>query len=146
MKGCSMRIAIGADHRGFYLKEFLKEKLSEIVWEDVGCFSTETCDYPLFARLVVQAVREKRVDYGIVLCGTGIGMSIAANRYSGVYAGLVWHEDVARRAKEEDNVNVLVLPSDYLAPDQAMACVQSWINAGFKEGHYRERLKQIDSD
>lgn len=139
-----MRIAIGADHRGFQLKEFLKNELPKIIWMDVGCFSEKTCDYPEFAHVVVQALKEKKVDYGVLLCGTGIGMSIAANRHQGIYAGLVWQEDVAQRAKEEDHVNILVLPADYVAPGDAVRCIQRWMNATPKEGRYTERLSQID--
>ena len=95
-----MKIVIGSDHRGFRHKDFIKKNVSlpgrQLSWIDVGCSSEDSCDYPIFAHLVVKALQEKEADLGVLLCGTGVGMSIAANRFHGIYAGLAWNEEVAK--------------------------------------------------
>jgi ribose 5-phosphate isomerase B len=139
-----MRIAIGTDHRGFMQKEHITQVLATINWLDVGCFSTVRCDYPPFAQAVVHALLTKTVDLGVLLCGSGIGMSIAANRFSGIYAGLAWNAEVARMAREDDNVNILVLPSDVIDNEKAVISITAWLQATFKGGRYQERLEMID--
>jgi ribose 5-phosphate isomerase B len=81
---------------------------------------------------------------GILLCGTGVGMAITANRFPGVYAGLVWNEEIARLAKEDDKVNILVLPADFVSLDQLVAMVKAWQTAQFNEGRYAKRIAMID--
>ncbi len=142
-----MKIAIGSDHRGFLMKKsFLEHTFSDLAfeWQDVGAFSQERSDYPVFTRPLVNLVQADEVAGGLLLCGSGIGMLIAANRCSGIYAGIAWQPEVARRAKEDDNINVLVLPADYITLEAAYACVYAWLTARFKEGRYRERLILID--
>ncbi len=145
----NVRLAIGTDHRGFALKEFLKTRTSiagkTIEWHDVGCFSTERTDYPIYAFAVAEAVLNKKVDYGVVLCSNGVGVTIAANRCKGIYAGLAWDPTVARSAKEDDNINVLALPSDYMIDDKAVACIEQWLTANFKHDRYEERLAMLDA-
>lgn len=144
-------LAIGVDHRGFELKEYLLAHRQvgeiDISWRDVGCSSAEECDYPPFAQEVARLVKSKEVDAGILSCGTGIGMAVAANRFAGIYAGLVWNPDVARRAKEEDNVNILVIPADYVADFEALSCLEAWLKATFKKevARYQRRLNLIDA-
>lgn len=139
-----MKIVIGTDHKGFLAKEFLKQQLSDIEWLDVGTFDEERTDYPIFAKKVAQAILDGQAQQGVLLCGTGVGMAIAANRFSGIYAGLVWNEEIARLAKEDDNVNVLVLPADFLSNEQMDAMVRAWLSAQFNEGRYAERIAMID--
>jgi ribose 5-phosphate isomerase B len=115
-----------------------------IEWTDVGCSGPERTDYPPFAFAVADRIRQERVDRGILLCGTGIGVAIAANRCSRVYAGLVWNAEIARKAREDDNINVLVLPADYITQELALACVEQWLDAKFKGGRYQERISMID--
>lgn len=137
-----MNIAIGADHRGFeYKKQLL---LLYPQWIDVGAYDNNRSDFPLFAKIIAQKVQEKEVDAGVLLCGTGIGMNIAANRLKRVYAGIAWNEEIARLAKEHDNVNVLVIPADFISFELTQKIIKSWINASFLEGHYSERLNAID--
>ena len=143
------RIAVGADHRGFALKQQVSKRNTfadaTITWQDVGTDSAERTDYPIFAHRVVNLILKGEVDYGILMCGSGIGESIASNRFSHIYAGLVWNEEVARVAKEHDNVNVLILPADYMTLDTANGCITAWLSATFKEGRYQERLDMIDT-
>lgn len=141
-------IAIGADHRGYAMKEFLKQQSNvdaiAVTWLDVGAVDDERSDYPKFSIRAIAAMREKNADCAILICGSGIGMAITANRYPGIYAGVVWNTDIARLAKEDDNVNVLIFPSDYVNNDQALGMLKAWLNAKFKEGRYQERLDMID--
>lgn len=137
-------IAIGSDHRGFYHKEFIKANMTNVMWVDVGAHDADRSDYPEFAYAATGLILEHHADLAVLLCGTGIGMAIAANRQPFIYAGLVWTETVAQRAKEDDNVNVLVLPSDYVSHEQAVGLIKTWFHATFKGHEYAARLAQID--
>jgi ribose 5-phosphate isomerase B len=142
-------IAIGADHRGYAAKQVLLAQLEldgmTIAWIDYGTNSDERTDYPLYARPVAHAVQHKEVDAGILLCGTGVGMSIVANRYARVYAALVWNTEVAARARQEDNANLLILPADYLSTDQIQSCITAWLSASFNQERYGKRIDMIDT-
>lgn len=141
------RIAIGVDHRGFVLKNaLLKELLDLVTWIDVGTFSPERTDYPVFAQKVVHLIQTGETDCGVLACGSGIGIAIAANRYPHIYAGVVWNEVVARSAKEDDNVNILVLPADCISVDLAASLIRIWLTAEFKGGRYQKRLDMIDKE
>lgn len=141
-----MKIAIGSDHRGFALKMALMKSFndSSVTWVDAGCHSKERCDYPLFAQTVAEQVQNKTVDAGILLCGSGIGMSIAANRFKHVYAALAWNVEIARLSKAHDNANILVLPADFVSEQEAVAMVNAWKAASFLGDRYQERLSLID--
>lgn len=143
------KIAIGTDHRGYDLKQAII-KVEQwgndaIEWIDVGTMTSERTDYPMYADLVVEALAMGEADLGILLCGSGIGMAVAANRFPGIFAGVVWNEDVARMAKEDDNINVLVLPADFIDKDVAFKLIGAWLSARFKGGRYEERLAMIDA-
>jgi ribose 5-phosphate isomerase B len=139
-----MIIAIGADHRGVVQKAVLKEHLSTIEWVDVGCFvDQERCEYPIYARLVAQQIQLGRTKHGILLCGSGVGMAVAANRFEGIYAALVWNAEIARVSKEHDNSNVVVIPSDFLRDSQVIEIVSVWLKSEFLKGKYKERTDMI---
>jgi ribose 5-phosphate isomerase B len=142
-------IAIGADHRGFVGKQALMqcESLPDaraLNWHDVGAYDGERSDYPVFAAQALELLIQKKVAYAVLLCGTGIGMAIAANRYREIYAGVLWDEEMARLAREDDNVNVLVFPADFITPEMMRRCFFAWMMASFKGGRYQERLDMID--
>lgn len=143
-----MKIAIGADHRGFEHKEYIKKYTRinnvSIEWIDVGVYTTERSDYPLYASHVAELVTTSAVGRGILVCGSGIGMAIVANRYNGVYAGVVWNEEVARFAAEHDKVNVLSIPSDFVSEKEAVLVVQTWLTSHFLGGRYQQRIDLID--
>lgn len=143
-----MKIGIGSDHRGYDLKNFLKEhpKIDGTVidWVDYGAFAPDRSDYPLFAHSLVHAMKRHEIEAGILICGFGSGMAMAANRFKGIYAAVVWDPMVARAAREDDNVNVLVLPADLVAPEQALDIIRSWCEANFKGGRYAQRLSMVD--
>lgn len=141
-------VAIGADHRGFVLKNMLQASLTKqdgIAWYDVGACDDARSDYPIFAAAVCKAILEQKASCGVLLCGTGVGMSIAANRFKGIYAGLAWNEEIARLGKQDDNVNVLVIPADYVTPQCAVDMVRAWHAASFLSGRYQHRLDLIDT-
>lgn len=142
-----MNIAVASDHRGFAKKQKLIICLQQREYQviDEGCHSTERCDYPYYAQIVAQKVRDKKIDVGILLCGSGVGMSIAANRFRNVYAALVWNQETARLSKEHDNANILVIPADFVTDVDILVIVQAWLDAQFLKGRYQERLIQIDS-
>lgn len=144
-----IRIAIGSDHRGFEHKAIIQHMVSietkRIEWIDVGCFTAERCDYPPFAKLVVEELQAHKADYGILLCGTGVGVTIAANRFAHIYAALVWNVETAVRSRQEDNANVLTLPADYLTAQECGEIITAWLNAPFLDNRYEKRLEMIDS-
>lgn len=144
-----IRIVIGTDHHGVAIKNFLVTLKTigaqEITWTDVGAHDTTRVDFPLYADKAIALMRENKADLGILLCGSGVGMSIAANRYCGIYAALAWRPEIAIHARQADNANVLVLPADYVSHDQALVIVQAWLSAEFAGGRYSDRLAMLDS-
>jgi ribose 5-phosphate isomerase B len=139
-----MKIGIGADHRGFLLKEFIKQHMPAIEWVDVGTDSQKRTDYPIFADKVVDLMRKHAVDYGILICASGGGMAIAANRHKNIYAVVGWNKEVACQSKQEDNANILVLASDFITHIEVVSVVKEWIAQEFKGGRYAERIAMID--
>lgn len=141
-------IAIGADHRGYRYKMSLITRFEllghTIEWVDVGAYDETRTNYPPFAKAVCEKMEAGEVQYGILICGTGIGMAVVANRYHGIYAGVVWNEQIAKLSKEHDNVNVLVIPSDFVTEDEMHDMVRVWLSASFFEGQYQTRLSMID--
>ena len=143
-----MKMAIGADHGGFELKELLKKQLAErkIEVEDVGAFSKESTDYPDYARAVAERIIAGRADQGLLVCTTGIGMSITANRYAGVRAALCDDPRLAKAARLHNSANVLVLGGSVVSPAQAAAILDAWLATAqdTAERHVR-RVSKMDA-
>ena len=144
-----MKIAIGSDHQGFKLKVGLKEKLEKLNHEvsDFGCFSEESCDYPDYALQVAESVASGDCNRGILICKTGIGMSITANKVPGVLAALVRDEEMAKLASEHNNANIICLNSN-LDQNRIMKIITSWLNTPFGwERHLRRinKIKEIEN-
>jgi ribose 5-phosphate isomerase B len=139
-----MKIAIGADHRGFLQKEFIKQHMRSIEWIDVGTHNEERTDYPIFADKVVQLMLKHKVNAGVLLCASGGGMAIAANRYKHIYAVVAWNLEIAKQSKQEDNANILVLPSDFVSCENAVNIIDVWLAQEFKGGRYAERIAMLD--
>lgn len=139
-----MKISIGADHRGFALKESLKQALPEVAWLDVGTVDEAPCDYPEFAQKAVQTILTGKSEQAVLICATGAGMAMAANRHKKMYAVVCHNSYLAQLAKEDDNMNVLVLPSDFVTAEQAIGIFKSWQEASFKDGKYARRLDLLD--
>ncbi len=137
------KIALGADHRGYVYKELIKT-VSGVDFIDCGTFSEERTDYPIFARAVCEEVLRGRADGGVLFCGSGAGMNIAANRYVGIYAAVAWNVEIARIVREDDWCNVLVIPTDFVASSDLIAIFRAWQNGEPKLGRYRERIVMID--
>lgn len=140
-----MKIAIGSDHAGFELKQKLIEYLSNKGLEviNVGTNSSESVDYPDFAKEVGKLVVNKDVDYGILICGTGIGMSIAANKIKGVRAALCTIPEMGKLARNHNNANVLVLPGRLVGYELATWIVDAFFNAEFEGGRHERRVNKI---
>ena len=140
-----MRIAIGADHAGFDLKQSVKQHLAAkgIDIDDQGTISTESVDYPDFAKKVGEAVAEKRADLGILVCGTGIGMSIAANKVQGIRAAHVSSELDAQMAREHNDANVLTLGARVLDEQTALKIIDKWLTTNFAGGRHQGRVDKI---
>src|SRR4051812_26534296 len=140
-----MKIAIAADHAGFALKERLRAKLAteghEVV--DFGTASTESCDYPDFAQQVAREVGQGRVDRGILVCSTGIGMAMAANKVDGVRAAPAQSEDEVRLTREHNDANVLTLGARYLDEDRASALTTIFLETEFMGGRHARRVAKI---
>ena len=126
-----MRIALGNDHRGYPLKMHLAALLTEQGHEvvDLGAHSTESSDHPLFARAVGELIASGGADRGILTCGSGLGVSIAANKVPGVVAALVWNAELARLARKHNGANVLCLAADFVAEYYAAECVLAFLEA-----------------
>lgn len=140
-----MKIAIGSDHRGFALKEFLKPAISRLGHkvQDYGCTNTDSVDYPDYALPVARAVATGKVDRGILICSTGIGMNIAANKVQGIRAALCLTEQMAIRSRQHNNANILCLGADLLSPQQARKLVLRWLSTRFARGRHQRRLHKI---
>ncbi|MGB4599930.1 MAG: ribose 5-phosphate isomerase B [Trichlorobacter sp.] len=140
-----MKIAIGADHGGFELKQALIPFLQgrDIEVSDAGTYSTDSVDYPTYAEAVALLVVHGEADAGIVICGTGIGISIAANKVPGIRAALVTSPEMAALAKQHNNANILALGGRILSLDTAEACVAAWLDASFEGDRHQRRLDKI---
>jgi len=140
-----MKIALGADHAGFELKEKIKQKLTAqgITVDDRGTNSTASCDYPDFARAVAEEVAAKGADLGILVCSTGIGMSIAANKIPGIRAAKVDTEFEAERSREHNDANVLTLGANIINEDVASKIVDKWLATPFAGGRHERRVEKI---
>jgi ribose 5-phosphate isomerase B len=140
-----MRIAIGCDHRGLNLKKVIAGLLSEEghSYEDFGCYDTASVDYPDIGGRVAQAVAEGRFDHGILVCSTGIGMSMVANKVPGVRAALCHDIFSARRSREHNDANVLCLGEWVVGEGLAREIVSSYLGAQFQGGRHAQRLEKV---
>jgi ribose 5-phosphate isomerase B len=140
-----MKIAVGCDHAGVSLKKEIIPLLEEmgIEWEDYGTKDEASCDYPDFGEKVAEAVSTGRVDRGILICGTGIGMSIVANKFPGVRAALCSEEYSAKMSRLHNDANVLVLPGRVIEEETARKIVKVWFETDFEGGRHQRRLDKI---
>ena len=139
-------IALGADHGGYKLKEEIKRYLDEkeIKYIDCGAYSEERTDYPIYAKKVAEEIQAKRADSGILVCRSGYGMAVAANKFKGIRAASIYDEESAKFAKADDNINVITLGGDYVTTNTAICIIRNWIGTEFKGGKYQERIEMID--
>jgi ribose 5-phosphate isomerase B len=139
------KIAIGSDHAGFEAKEQAKREIAALGLEidDKGTNSLESVDYPDFGAAVGRAVVSGEVDRGVVICGSGIGISIAANKVPGVRAALCWNEDTARLARQHNDANVLCIGARFIPPDEAARMIRVFMETEFAGGRHQKRVEKL---
>jgi ribose 5-phosphate isomerase B len=141
----SLKIAIGGDHAGFtYKKEliaFLQTKGYEV--KDFGPFSDASVDYPDFAHPLAVAVEKKEMDFGILICGSGNGVNITANKHQGIRSGLAWNAEVASLIRQHNDANVMALPARFISIDIAKQCVEVFLTTAFEGGRHQNRVDKI---
>ena len=140
-----LRIAIGSDHAGFALKEAVRQYLAGLghIVEDAGAHSEASVDYPAIAMTVGTAVQTGKAQWGILVCGSGIGMSIVANKISGVRAALCYEPELAMMSRKHNDANVLVLAGRYTPPDKAREIVDAFLQTIFEGGRHQRRVDLI---
>ena len=141
-----MKIALGADHGGFALKEIVKKHLEGKGFEvlDKGCYSTDSVDYPTYAKSVANSVLDKEADFGILICGTGIGISIAANRFKGIRAALCSNTTMAKLTREHNDANILALGARMTGDILALEIVDEFLRTEFEGGRHLTRIQAIE--
>ena len=146
MKSLSdMKIAMASDHAGYALKLQVKAWLEAQGAEvhDFGCYSSESCDYPDFAHPCAVAVENAEVDFGVILCGTGNGISMTANKHQGVRAALCWDVPLAELARQHNNANVLALPARFISEELAIKITEAFFRSDFEGGRHERRVQKI---
>ena len=140
-----MKVALGADHAGYEEKERLKPVLNElgIEFEDFGAVSTDSVDYPDFAAKVARKVADGEFDQGLLVCGSGTGMAIAANKVHGVRAAVAWNEETARLAREHNDANVLSIGARTTPESEIPKIVRAWFETKFAGGRHQRRIEKI---
>jgi ribose 5-phosphate isomerase B len=140
-----MRIAIGSDHAGFELKEEIKKHIEKLghEYKDFGTFGKESVDYPDFASKVAKAVSKKIYDRGILICGSGIGMSMCANKVPGIRAALCYSIETAKLSRKHNDANVLTLGARLTNPKLAKKIVEVWLQTEFEGGRHKRRVDKI---
>ena len=138
-------VAIGSDHGGYKLKEEIKKYLEEkeIEYEDCGTFSEESVDYPEIAKAVATEIQNKQCDKGVLICRSGIGMSIVANKFKGIRCAKCDNEEEAKFSRMHNDRNVLALGADYIETNEAIRVVRMWLATQFEGGRHAERIKII---
>ena len=146
MMSKNLNLAIGSDHAGYQLKEQLKEFLKEKghVLKDFGTYSEDSTDYPDYAHPLAQSVQKKEVDFGILMCGSGNGINMTANKHQGIRAALCWEEELAKFARQHNNANVISLPARFISFEEAKNIVNTFLNTEFEGGRHEKRVDKIN--
>jgi len=142
-----MKYFIGTDHAGFEVKPFVIEYLQKkgIEVEDLGCYSSESVDYPDYAHKVAKAVLENEGSRGILICGSGIGMSLAANKHKGIRAALCHDYYTASMARKHNNANILCFGARIVGKGEIESILEGWLNSEFEGGRHQRRIEKIDN-
>jgi ribose 5-phosphate isomerase B len=143
----SEKILIASDHAGFELKEKLERALANMGFDvqDLGTDSPESTDYADYAHPLAQQVSHGDVKRGVLLCGTGLGMSYTANRYPHVRAAVAWNPEIAKLAREHNDSNVLVVPARFVSEEQGVAILKTWLETPFEGGRHARRVEKIEA-
>lgn len=139
------KIALGSDHAGFVYKEKIKEYLvgKDFEVQDFGTLSTDSVDFPDFAHPTAEAVENGAADSGILICGSGQGVNMTANKHQGVRSALCWNTDVARLSRQHNNANVIALPARFVAVEYAIEMIEVFLNTDFEGGRHEGRVNKI---
>jgi ribose 5-phosphate isomerase B len=141
------RIPIASDHAGYELKQQLSRVLRELGYdvEDLGTNSPASTDYPDFAHPLAEKIEHGEAKRGVLLCGTGLGMSYAANRHHGVRAAVVWSPEIAALARQHNDANVLVLPARFVSEADGVQILKTWLDTPFEGGRHQKRVDKIEA-
>lgn len=140
-----MKIFIGSDHAGFELKEAIKKEFNaDFIFEDCGTFSIDSVDYPDFAHKVADNVLKNADSLGILICGTGNGMAISANKHPDIRAALCWAPEIASLAKQHNNANIIILPARFISQNDAIETLKAFFSASFEGGRHQNRINKIN--
>lgn len=137
-------VAIAADHGGFELKEFLKKSFENTInFKDFGTNSSDSVDYPDFAHTVANAVENNEFDFGILICGSGNGINMAANKHKAIRSALCWNAEIAELARLHNDANILALPGRFIDFEEAKKAVQIFLSTNFEGGRHTNRINKI---
>ena len=144
-KAMKMKIIIGSDHAGYEMKEYLKTRFAaEYDWHDAGAYSAESVDYPDFAHPVATAVAEGKFAKGVLICGTGNGVAMTANKHNGVRAALCWNVEIAKLARQHNDANIIVLPARFISNELAAEIIEAFFKTEFEGGRHVRRIGKIN--
>ena len=145
MVDTSIEIAIGCDHAGFAVKEFIMQNLtgSEYTFHDFGTFSEKTMDYPDSAHPLAKAVQSGRFKFGILVCGSGNGVAMVANKYPAIRAAVCWNEEITILSRKHNDANILALPARYISLEDAVKFSRLFLTTGFEGGRHLQRVEKI---
>lgn len=141
-----MKIAIASDHAGYELKRQLKEFFVKISFIDVGTFSKESVDYPDYAHKAIEQYNQGNCEKVILICGSGNGIQMTANKYKNIRCGLCWDPEIAQLARSHNNVNVIAMPARYISFNTAKEIVQAFLETPFEGGRHQKRIDKINYD
>ena len=138
-------IAIVSDHAGFHLKEFIQQELISAGYKfrDFGTYSEDSVDYPDFIHPLAKEINDGVIQGGIIICGSGNGAAMTANKYPGVRAALCWNEDIVKLSRQHNDANIIALPARFIDPVQALRFVQLFFTTGFEGGRHQKRVQKI---
>jgi ribose 5-phosphate isomerase B len=138
-------IALANDHAGFDKKQVIKKffDANNIAYEDLGSYTEESVDYPVYAHKLGEAIEKGEFEIGITFCGSGQGISIAANKHQGVRSAICWNTEIAALARQHNNANVCAIPSRFVSDEEAIAIISTFLNAEFEGGRHERRVAQI---
>ncbi len=142
-----MKILIGNDHAGYSLKlSIIKNLEDKYEFFDKGSYSDESVDYPDYASIIAKEIQSEKGDLGIIICGTGNGVCMTANKFKGIRAAICWNEEIAKLAKQHNNANIICIPSRFIKVEEAMKIIESFILEKFEGGRHERRIKKINEN
>jgi len=142
-----MKILIGNDHAGYSLKlSIIKNLEDKYEFFDKGSYSNESVDYPDYASIIAKEIQSEKGDLGILICGTGNGVCMTANKFKGIRAVICWNEEIAKLAKQHNNANIICMPSRFIKVEEAIKIIESFILEKFEGGRHERRIKKINEN